>query len=160
MTTSRAACRASADWSIACWRSLRRRSAIAGIVDGDHAALAAGDDLARVKGEAGGAERADRPPPVQGADRAGGVLDEDEAVALGEVGEGVHVRRQADLVDRHHGLGPRRQPALDVSGIEVAGGGSMSAKTGVAPHCQTAFAVAMNESEGTITSSPGPTPAA
>ena len=34
----------------------------------------------------------------------------------------------------------------------------MSAKTGVAPHCQTAFAVAMNDVEGTITSSPGPTP--
>ena len=34
----------------------------------------------------------------------------------------------------------------------------MSANTGVAPHCQTALAVAMNESEGTITSSPGPTP--
>ena len=34
----------------------------------------------------------------------------------------------------------------------------MSANTGVAPHCQTALAVAMNDSEGTITSSPGPTP--
>ena len=36
--------------------------------------------------------------------------------------------------------------------------GSMSANTGVAPQCQTALAVAMNDSEGTITSSPGPTP--
>src|SRR3954454_17793674 len=34
----------------------------------------------------------------------------------------------------------------------------MSAKTGVAPHCQTAFAVAINDNEGTMTSSPGPTP--
>ena len=34
----------------------------------------------------------------------------------------------------------------------------MSANTGVAPHCQTALAVAMNDSDGTITSSPGPTP--
>ncbi len=36
----------------------------------------------------------------------------------------------------------------------------MSANTGVAPHCQTALAVAMKESEGTMTSSPGPTPEA
>ena len=34
----------------------------------------------------------------------------------------------------------------------------MSANTGVAPQCHTALAVAMNDSEGTITSSPGPTP--
>src|SRR5690349_13162009 len=36
----------------------------------------------------------------------------------------------------------------------------MSANTGVPPHCQTALAVAMNDREGTMTSSPGPTPAA
>ena len=42
--------------------------------------------------------------------------------------------------------------------VEVVGRGSTSAKTGVAPHCQTALAVAMNDSDGTITSSPGPTP--
>ena len=34
----------------------------------------------------------------------------------------------------------------------------MSANTGVPPQCQTALAVAMKDSEGTITSSPGPTP--
>ena len=33
-----------------------------------------------------------------------------------------------------------------------------SANTGFAPHCHTAFAVAMNDSDGTMTSSPGPTP--
>src|SRR3954454_21045472 len=38
--------------------------------------------------------------------------------------------------------------------------GSMSAKTGVAPIAQTALAVAMNDSDGTMTSSPGPTPSA
>src|ERR1700755_3668277 len=36
--------------------------------------------------------------------------------------------------------------------------GSTSANTGVAPQCQTALAVAMNDSDGTMTSSPGPTP--
>src|SRR3954447_22229328 len=36
--------------------------------------------------------------------------------------------------------------------------GSTSANTGVAPFCHTALAVAMNDSDGTITSSPGPTP--
>jgi hypothetical protein len=36
--------------------------------------------------------------------------------------------------------------------------GSMSAKTGVAPFCQTELAVAMNDMDGTMTSSPGPMP--
>ncbi len=34
----------------------------------------------------------------------------------------------------------------------------MSANTGSAPHCHTELAVAMNDSDGTMTSSPGPTP--
>ena len=46
------------------------------------------------------------------------------------------------------------------AGSRLQVSGSMSAKTGVAPHCQTALAVAMNDSDGTITSSPGPTPEA
>ena len=46
------------------------------VVDRDHPALAGGDDLARVQREAGQRpERADRPPAVRRADRAGGVLD-------------------------------------------------------------------------------------
>src|SRR5579875_2601494 len=36
--------------------------------------------------------------------------------------------------------------------------GSTSANTGLAPQCHTALAVAMNDSEGTTTSWPGPTP--
>jgi hypothetical protein len=36
--------------------------------------------------------------------------------------------------------------------------GSTSAKTGVAPVCRIALALAMNDSDGTTTSSPGPTP--
>ncbi len=45
------------------------------------------------------------------------------------------------------------------SGSRLKVRGSTSAKTGVAPHCQTELAVAMNDIDGTITSSPGPTPA-
>ena len=45
------------------------------------------------------------------------------------------------------------------SGSRLNVRGSTSAKTGVAPHCQTELAVAMNDIDGTITSSPGPTPA-
>src|SRR3978361_2314295 len=43
------------------------------------------------------------------------------------------------------------------SGSRLYVSGSMSAKTGVAPQCQTELAVAMNDSDGTMTSSPGPT---
>jgi hypothetical protein len=44
------------------------------------------------------------------------------------------------------------------SGSRLKVRGSTSANTGVAPHCHTELAVAMNDIEGTITSSPGPTP--
>ena len=44
------------------------------------------------------------------------------------------------------------------SGSRLKVSGSMSANTGVAPHCHTELAVAMKDSDGTITSSPGPTP--
>ncbi len=42
----------------------------------------------------------------------------------------------------------------------MAVAGSISEKTGTAPHIETEEAVAENENAGTITSSPGPTPAA
>src|SRR6266480_137431 len=54
--------------------------------------------------------------------------------------------------------GVTRLAASETSMLYVAG--STSANTGVAPACRTAWAVAMNPSAGTITSSPGPTPAA
>jgi hypothetical protein len=44
------------------------------------------------------------------------------------------------------------------SGSRLSVSGSMSANTGVAPHCHTELAVAMNDSDGTMTSSPGETP--
>ena len=105
------------------------------------------------------AERADQSPVVARADGTGGVLDDCDTVALAEFEELVHVGRQPELVDRHdrvgafgdRALGARPDPCCRCSG-------SMSAKTGVAPQCQTALAVAMNDSDGTITSSPGPTP--
>ena len=46
------------------------------------------------------------------------------------------------------------------AGESVKVSGSMSANTGVAPVMATALAVAANVKEGTITSSPGPIPAA
>jgi hypothetical protein len=50
--------------------------------------------------------------------------------------------------------------ASSVSTVTLPVASSTSANTGVAPTYRTAFAVAMNDSEGTITSSPGPTPTA
>ena len=83
------------------------------VLDGDHAALAGGDDLARMQREAGQRpERADRPPAVGRADRARGVLDDRQPVALAEREEGVHVGRQAELVDRHDRLRAARDRAL------------------------------------------------
>ena len=92
------------------------------VVDGDHAALAGGDDLARVQREAGQrAERADRPALVLRADGARGVLDELEPVALGQRDEGVHVRRQPDLVHGHDRLRALGDRALGRRGVEVVG---------------------------------------
>ncbi len=45
-----------------------------------------------------------------------------------------------------------------VSGVRFPVSTSTSANTGAAPTYRTAFAVAMNENDGTMTSSPGPIP--
>ena len=60
-------------------------------------------------------------------------------------------------MDRENRLRPRRDALRDViRGSMFQVSGSMSAKTGVAPAYRMALAVAMNEYEGQITSSPGP----
>ena len=93
-----------------------------GVVDSDHAALTAGDHLARVKREAGEwTERADRTPPVAGSDRARRILDEYQAIAIGEVEEAIHVSRKTDLVNRHDCLCRWCQPSLDIAWVQVAG---------------------------------------
>jgi hypothetical protein len=46
-----------------------------------------------------------------------------QAAALGEGVKDGHVGRQAPIVDRHEGLGARRDGRLDCSGIDVEGGG-------------------------------------
>src|ERR1700712_4633806 len=58
-----------------------------------------------------------------GADRAGGVLDDRQAVTVGEQGEGVHVGGQADLVHRHDRFGATGDRPLGGGRVEVAGGG-------------------------------------
>ena len=72
---------------------------VVGVVGGDHAAFARGDDLARVEAEAGHfAVAADRPALVAAADGAGGVLDDVHAVPRGQRREAVHVGGHADLM--------------------------------------------------------------
>ena len=109
MTTSRAAWRARSETSMRVLAQLPQPRGDLRILDGDHAALAGGDHLARVQREARQRpERADRPALVAGADRARGVLDDRQAVALGELEQRVHVGRQAELVHRHDRLRARR----------------------------------------------------
>ena len=76
---------------------------------------------------------ADAAAVVFGAVRLGGVLDHDQAVLPGDLHDRVHVGRLAVEVDRHDGLGPRRDRRLDRAGSIVKVTGSMSTKTGLAP---------------------------
>ena len=55
---------------------------------------------------------------------------------------------------------PGRMRDATESGSILNVRGSTSAKTGFAPHIETADAVAKNVNAGTITSSPGPIPTA
>jgi hypothetical protein len=49
------------------------------------------------------------------------VLDEQQAVALADLREPVHVRHRARQVDRHDGLGARADRRLDGGGIQTVG---------------------------------------
>jgi len=83
------------------------------------AALARRHDLARVKGEAAqDAERAARAAAVGGAESAGGVLDERDAVRH-ERRERVPVERPAEEVDGEHRLRPRREHRGQLRKVEV-----------------------------------------
>ncbi len=90
---------------------------------GDHAALAGGEQLARVEGVRGefGA-RADGTAPVLGAGPAGGVLDHGDAVRPDGGPDAVQVDRHPALVDRDHRPGPPGEQRFDGGGGEVAGG--------------------------------------
>ena len=69
---------------------------------------------------------------------------------------GVEVDRHAALVDRDHRPGRGRSARrATVSAVRLPVAGSTSAKTGRAPTYVGALAVAMNENDGTTTSSPG-----
>ncbi len=56
-------------------------------------------------------------PCHSSADRVRGVLDNDEVVAISQLGQGVHVHRTSGKMDGHDRLGPRSDGGLD--GIEV-----------------------------------------
>ena len=122
MTTSFAPWRARSERSM---RVLAQRAQARGhgrVVDGDHAALAGGDHLARVEREAGQrAERADRAALVGApmAQAASSTSASPWRSASGD--EGVHVGRQAELVHRHDRLRALGDRALGRGGVEVVG---------------------------------------
>ena len=150
-----------ADMSMPCSRSRRSRSATAGVVDGDHAALAGGEQLARMEREAGKrARRADRPAPVGGARSRRRRPRRSRRPAA---------RTSARIASRSAGTPPwsTAMTALvaavsarsTAAGVEVVGARVDVGEDGAwRRRSRTALAVAMNENDGTITSSPGPTP--
>ena len=90
------------------------------IVGDDHAAVAAGDGLVLVEAvDAGRPDPADPLPLVRRTERLGAVLDERDAVAIGDVLELVEPRRRAEHVDDEDGLGPGRDARLHIGRIEV-----------------------------------------
>src|SRR5690606_14789617 len=70
------------------------------VVRRQHAALAGGHVLGRVKGEAAGAEAAGSPAVHGGAVGLGCVLDDGEAVPAGDVGDSSHVAKAPVEVHR------------------------------------------------------------
>ena len=92
--------------------------------------------------------------------RLGGVLEDPQAVLVRDGLDGVHVGRVAVEVHRHDRRVRSVTAARTLSAARQNWSGSMSAKTGVAPVSATELAVAANVNDGTMTSSPGPMPAA
>ena len=95
-------------------------SASSGVVGHDHAALAGRHLLVRVEGEGPRApERPDRPASQGRADRLAGVVDQQQAVSVGDLLDRVPVGRVPEHVDDHDGLRPIGDPSLEVGGVEV-----------------------------------------
>ena len=89
------------------------------LVGRDGPALARGDDLARVERQAAHqAERSARRIPVAGAERAGGVLDEDDILGNGRL-QLLPLDRAPEEVDGEHGLRPRRHRVGDAGDVDV-----------------------------------------
>ena len=131
------------------------------IVGDDHAALPGHDVLRLLKAEhASIAERAGLAAVPCRAGRLRGVLDDRQPVASGDRQQGIHVGDVAGQVHGHDRPGARPMAARTDSGSMQKVSGSTSTKTGIELNSRTALAVALKEIAGTMTSSPGPTPAA
>ena len=115
--------RARSDRSIACWRRRAQARGHGRVVDGDHAALAGGDHLARVQREAGQrAQRADRPALVRARRwRRRRPRRARARSASASAMKRVHVGRQPDLVHGHDRLRALGDRALGRRGVEVVG---------------------------------------
>jgi len=98
--------------------------------------------------------RADRSTSVLRAGRAGRILDHGDLKGVAQSSDCIDACRDAALVDGDHGRVRGVRAASIVAGVRLPVCASTSAKTGLAPTCTTTFVVAMNEKDGTTTSSP------
>ena len=131
------------------------------VVGRGEAALAGHQVLRGVQAEHRRPELAGPAAAVRRAEGLRGVLDDREAVALGDRDERVHVGHEAVQVDGHDRLRARRDRRLDEVGVHAEVVGSrMSTKTGRAPAWRIALAVALKVKLTVMTSSPGPIPSA
>ncbi len=99
-------------------------------------------------------------PSRDGAVRLRGVLVEGDSVLVGDRRQLAHPRGVPVEVHGHDALGRSVIAASTAAGSRLKVPGSMSANTGVAPVSATELPVAAKVNDGTMTSSPGPTPAA
>lgn len=132
------------------------------VIRGDQAAFTAGGEiLADVEAErVHRTDGAHGPAPVTGAVRLRGVLHHGDPVSGGDLGDPVHVGGQAVQVDHDDRLGPAADRGLQRRGSRLNVTGSMSTNTGTAMRWSGAVALPMKLRAGTMTSSPGSTPAA
>src|SRR5450759_4624247 len=92
-----------------------------GIVVGEnHTALTGGDDLVRIEAEATDvAEAAALAPPVLGAMRLRGILDDDYAVLVCEGSQRIHVHGVSIDVHRHYRPRARRDLRLNLTHVHA-----------------------------------------
>src|SRR5438876_618042 len=92
------------------------------VVGGDDAALAGGDVLGGVEGEAARAPATGSPAVLLGSVRLGCVLNDDEAMAVGYLLDTRHLGGVAVQVDGHDGSGARRDSGLYLVHIHIEAG--------------------------------------
>ena len=137
--------------------TISARSSKSRVVDEERAAFAATHVLRLVEAQRSELTDASRAAAVERrTDPLRGVLDDEQVVRFGDLGERTHLTADACVVHRDDRLRARRDRCSTCVSSRHSVSGRISTNTGRPPRPTTALAVVTKVNDGMMTSSPGP----